>query len=295
MLVLHARRRDNEETSYRYSSLEKLENIARAAVKLGITKIRLTGGEPLVRRGITDLIRNIAKIPGLKDLALTTNGILLKDYAEKLKEAGLDRLNISIDTLDKEKYAAITRGGKLEDVLEGIKAAKEAGLKPIKINTVLIKGFNDEEIIDFVNMTIEEDIEVRFIELMPMGEVVGWDESYFLSNSEVLKKVPDLMPLLPKEHDSVSRSYKVFNSKGRVGLISPISNHFCNYCNRIRITPDGKIKPCLHSDLEIDINNYGENEMEKFLLDGIKAKPYKHNILSKDFTPVGRNMNQIGG
>jgi len=278
-------------------SLETFAKIAEAAVKLGITKIRLTGGEPLVRRGILDLIEAISRLKeqGLKDLGLTTNGILLKNYAAELKKRGLSRVNISLDTLDAAKFKEITRIGRLEDVLEGIRAAKEARLFPLKINTVLIGGFNDDEIADFVNLTVEDDIEVRFIELMPIGEAGSWDREHFLPGTEILKKVPRLIPLPFKGHGSVARLYKLPNSKGKVGIISPLSSHFCNYCNRIRITPDGKLKPCLHSNIEIDIRDYGETELEKFLLDGILAKPYRHCIQSDEYEPIKRNMHEIGG
>lgn len=287
----------NKKTHNQILRLEMIEKICQAAVKLGINKIRLTGGEPLVRRGIIELITHIAKLKsqGLKDLALTTNGVFLKDHADALKKAGLTRVNVSIDSLDQRKYETITRCGKIEDVLAGIKAAKEAKLLPLKLNVVLIGGFNDDEIEDFVGLTMDNDIEVRFIELMPLGEASHWDEKHFLSSSEIIKRVPRLIPLPFKGHGSVSRLFKLPNSKGKVGLISPLSSHFCHYCNRIRITPDGKLKPCLHSNVEIDMRNYGEDDLERFLLDGIKAKPYRHQMESNDFIPIERNMNEIGG
>jgi cyclic pyranopterin phosphate synthase len=277
--------------------LETIERIAAAAVKIGISKIRLTGGEPLVRRGIIDLIENIAKLKskGLKDLGMTTNAIRLQDYAYTLKKAGLTRVNISLDSLDETKYREITRCGNVKNVLEGLQAAKDVRLTPIKINVVLIGGFNDDEIEDFVNLTMNEDIEVRFIELMPLGEASVWDQKHFLPNTEILKRVPKLISVPFKGHGSVARLYKLPGSKGKVGMISPLSSHFCNYCNRIRITPDGKLKPCLHSNVEIDIRNYGENNLEKFLLDGMKAKPNRHHIQNEDFIPVVRNMHEIGG
>jgi cyclic pyranopterin phosphate synthase len=277
--------------------LETIELIAQAAVKLGIKKIRLTGGEPLVRKGIIDLTRNIAKLKtkGLKDLGLTTNGVLLKHYADQLKKAGLTRVNISIDSLDEEKYKSITRCGKLSDVLEGIRAAKEAKLLPLKLNIVLMGGINDDEIENFIDLTMEEDIELRFIELMPLGQAADWDQGHFLSGMEILQRVPHLIPLPFKGHGSVARLYKLPNSKGKVGIISPLSSHFCNFCNRIRITPDGKLKPCLHSDTEIDIRNYRVDEYEKFLLDGIRAKPFRHCMQSEEYIPVKRNMHEIGG
>ncbi|NLL51483.1 MAG: GTP 3',8-cyclase MoaA [Peptococcaceae bacterium] len=277
-------------------SLEQIACIAEAAVKLGVTKIRLTGGEPLVRRGILDLVQDIAslKAKGLKDLGLTTNGVLLKNYASELKKRGLDRVNISIDTMDGAKYKEITRGGKVEDVLAGIQAAKEAKLFPLKLNVVLIGGFNDDEIEDFVNLTADSEIDVRFIELMPIGEAGDWDREHFLASNEILKRVPRLIPLPFKGHGTVARMYKLPNSKGKVGIISPLSSHFCNYCNRIRITPDGKLKPCLHSNIELDIRNY-YGDLERFLSDGILGKPHKHCIQSSEYEPIRRNMHEIGG
>lgn len=277
-------------------SLETIEQIAFSAVNLGFQKIRITGGEPLVRKGIIDVIEQIAQLKsrGLKDLGLTTNGTLLSSYADELKKNGLSRVNISLDSLDAEKYAQITRGGKLSDVLEGIQAAKEAKLWPLKINVVLIGGFNDDEIEEFVNLTREGDIEVRFIELMPIGEASGWDQEHFLSGMEILKRVPQLMPLAVKGQGAVARLYKLPNSKGRVGIISPLSHHFCNGCDRIRITPDGKLKPCLHSDLELDIRNYGQ-DYKGFLLDGVFFKPNRHSMQNENYEPILRNMNEIGG
>jgi len=278
-------------------SLEMIGKIAQAAVKLNITKIRLTGGEPLVRKGIIDLVAKISQLKnkGLKELGLTTNGILLKDYAKPLKKAGLTRVNVSLDSLDPHKFKSITRCGNLGDVWAGINAAREAGLLPIKLNVVLIGGFNDDEIEDFVNLTKEHDLEVRFIELMPLGEANNWDRKHFLSGTEIIKRVPQLIPMPFKGHGSVARMFKLPNSKGKVGIISPLSNHFCSYCNRIRITPDGKLKPCLHSNVELDIKNYWEDNLERFLLDGIKRKPFKHLILNDDYIPIERNMNEIGG
>ncbi|MCR6546895.1 GTP 3',8-cyclase MoaA [Dehalobacterium formicoaceticum] len=277
--------------------IETIEKIAQAAVNIGIKKIRLTGGEPLVRRGIIDLVSRISKLKfkGLEDLAMTTNGLLLEQYAADLKKAGLNRVNISLDTLDPVKYHKITRGGDLTQALKGIEAAQKAGLSPIKINVVLIGGFNDEEIVDFVNLTKDENFEVRFIELMPLGEASDWDKSHFLTGEEILHRVPQLIPLPTKGKIGVARLFKLPDSKGKVGLISPLSNHFCHDCNRVRITADGKLKPCLHDDVELDIRDYDEDHLEQFLMDGIYGKPVQHHILKHDYIPVARNMNEIGG
>ncbi|KUO60390.1 MAG: cyclic pyranopterin phosphate synthase MoaA [Gracilibacter sp. BRH_c7a] len=276
-------------------NLEEIENIIKTAVKLGINKVRITGGEPLVRKGLVPMINNISSLDEMKELTLTTNGTLLKDYADSLKKAGLNRVNISLDTLDREKYKKITRCGNLDDVLEGIRAAKEAKLLPIKINVVLIGGFNDDEIAEFVNLTVKDEIEVRFIELMPLGEASTWPKESFISNEEVLNKVPRLISMPFKGHGTVARMYKLPDSKGKVGLISPVSSHFCNYCNRIRVTPDGKLKSCLHSSQEIDLKGANPRELERLLIEGMRGKPSRHNMGTMHSTETHRNMNEIGG
>lgn len=231
-------------------SLEELEAIARAAVALGITKIRLTGGEPLVRRGIVELCRRLRRIPELQELCLTTNGSLLPDLAAPLREAGVDRLNISLDTLRPERFTQMTCRGELGQVLEGLAAAEEAGFTNLKLNTVLIGGFNDDEVSDFVRLTQVHPWEVRFIELMPMGPCAQWDRSCFLPNTTVLRHCPELRPLPAR---GVARRYRIPGARGTVGLISPLSHEFCADCRRIRVTADGKLKGCLHSREEIDL------------------------------------------
>lgn len=277
-------------------SFEEMVDLVKAGVALGIDKIRLTGGEPLVRHGIVELVREIGEIPGIKDLTMTTNGILLPKYAKDLKAAGLNRVNISLDTFDPEKYHKITRWGHVEDVLAGIEAAKEAGLDPIKINVVLIKGFNDNEIETFVNYTKDNPVDVRFIELMPLGEGSDYAEHQYISNDEVLKRVPELQPFVEDEKSGPAEYYQLPGAKGHVGLINPISKHFCKECNRIRVTTDGKIKPCLHSDYEIDVlalRKEGKT-YEEILLKAIKDKPEKHHI-DENERQLLRNMNEIGG
>lgn len=276
-------------------TFEEIENIVRAGAQLGINKVRITGGEPLVRKGIVELIGRLAQIDGITDLGMTTNGVLLKDYAADLKEAGLKRVNISLDTLNPDKYRRITRRGNLADVLEGIKAAQAVGLTPIKLNVVLAGGINDDEIEDFVNLTLEEDIHVRFIELMPVGEAGLWEPAAFMSNEEVLRKVPALIPLAIKGHGTVARMYKLPHGKGQVGLISPLSNHFCSYCNRLRVTPDGKLKSCLHSNQEINLKNVLPEKLTGLLIEGIMAKPNRHYISAASGSLTHRNMNEIGG
>lgn len=272
-------------------SLEELADIARAAVRLGVKKIRLTGGEPLVRRGIVELCRQLRTIPGLQELCLTTNGALLPQLAAPLREAGLDRLNISLDTLRPDRFAEMTRLGHLSDALAGIEAAEAAGFHDLKLDTVLIGGFNDDEIDDFVNLTREHPWEVRFIELMPMGPCAEWDKFCFLSGDTVLQKVPALQQI---ESCGVARRYRLPGAMGTVGLISPVNHDFCAQCRRIRVTADGKLKGCLHSAEELPLRGLHGKELEDAIRQGILQKPERHHLTERR-SDTPRNMNQIGG
>lgn len=265
-----------------------------AAARLGISKIRITGGEPLVKRGIVKLCRAIADIPGIREVCVTTNGVLLPRFAKELRDAGVSRLNISLDTLDPEKYRYITRIGQLEDAMAGIRAAEEAGFDKLKINTVLMGGFNDDEIPDFVSLTREKPVEVRFIELMPIGGGIGFDKARFVSCDTVLDRVPELVSL--EKEEGVARLYKLPGAAGRVGLIRPISCEFCESCNKIRLTADGRLKPCLHSDQEISLRGLDGGQMEGLLRDAILDKPQKREEINAESpSKAGRDMNQIGG
>ncbi len=276
---------------------EEIIEIVREMAELGITKIRITGGEPLVKKNIVEIIRRIKEIDGIEEIVLTTNGILLGEMANDLKEAGLKRVNISLDTMDEDKFKEITRKDKLDQVLKGIKKALEVGLTPVKINTVLIGDFNDLEVSDFIELTRENEIDVRFIELMPIGEASNWNKEKFLSTDSILEKESELVPVVGKDKSSPAKYYKLPDSKGSVGLINPISCSFCKNCNRIRLTSDGKLKLCLHSDLEIDILKPLRNgeDIKKIILDAIKEKPEEHKLGDEDFKPIKRNMNRIGG
>ncbi len=271
--------------------IEELVTAARAAADCGVTKIRITGGEPLVRRGIIELVRGICAIPGLREICMTTNGVLLPRFAAELKAAGLTRLNISLDTLDPEKYKAITRVGRLEEALAGLEAAEAAGFTGTKINAVLLGGVNDDELARLVGLTRERALELRFIELMPIGECASWDRSRFLPGEAVLRAVPALEPI---GQSGVARLYRVPGWKGRVGLIDPISHRFCESCNRIRITADGKIKPCLHSAGEFDLKGLDRAGMREVLRHAISAKPRRHSLAEQGSESL-RNMNEIGG
>lgn len=272
-------------------SLEELAEIAEAAVRVGVKKIRLTGGEPLVRRGIVELCRRLRAIPGLEELCLTTNGALLPQLAAPLREAGVDRLNISLDTLRPDRFAEMTRLGRLSDTLAGIEAAEAAGFHNLKLDTVLIGGFNDDEIEDFVNLTREHPWEVRFIELMPMGPCAEWDKGCFLSDDTVLQKIPALQQIEPC---GVARRYRLPGAAGTVGLISPVHHDFCAQCRRIRVTADGKIKGCLHSAEELPLRGLHGKALEDAIRQGILHKPERHH-LAEHRSDTPRNMNQIGG
>ena len=270
-------------------SVEECVEIVGAAAQCGVTKVRLTGGEPLVRRGILDICRGIAAIPGLRELCLTTNGSLLPELALPLRRAGVERLNISLDTLRAERFAHMTRTGRLEDVLRGLAAAGEAGFAHTKLNVVLIRGFNDDEIADFVDIARRFPIEVRFIELMPIGE---GKKGQFLSAGAVLEVCPDLRPV---ENSGVARRYRPPGGQGLVGLIEPISCRFCGSCDRIRVTADGKLKPCLHSNQEIPLRGLHGEGLLRAVREGIRAKPEGHHMAETGYSQAGRNMHQIGG
>lgn len=284
-----------EKTQFRENtslSGDELFEICEKAVSLGIDKIRITGGEPLLRHDIIDICRRISSLSSLRQLAITTNGCLLSRYARDLKLSGVNRLNISLDTLNAEKFREITRNGDISDVLEGIKCAQIENFDDIKVNVVLIGGFNIDEISDFVELTRDNNITVRFIELMPLGECAMWDKNKFVSCDIVLDKVKNLKRI---SFDGVSEVYKIDAYKGRVGLIRPLSNKFCDKCNKIRVTSDGKIKTCLHSSDEYNLRGLHGDELSEAIKNAILNKPLEHSLTTSYFSKTSRYMNQIGG
>ncbi len=273
---------------------EEMLQAVRVCAALGIRKVRITGGEPLVKPNIVSLCKEIAAVRGIGELCLTTNGTLLAPVAEQLKQAGVDRLNISLDTLDEEKYRMITRGGELSEARRGIEAAMDAGFRKIKINTVLIGGFNIDEIVSLANLTRQYPVDVRFIELMPMVDNRDFGPDAYIPNTVVLEKLPELEPV--SADGGVAKLYRLPGALGEIGLISPVSAHFCAACNRIRITADGKVKPCLHSSDEISIKGLDEVGMYEKIKSAILEKPQWHGELSYyERSHAGRSMNQIGG
>lgn len=274
---------------------EEITEVVKTMSEMGVDKIRITGGEPLIRPGIVGLVNQLAKLDSVREVSMTTNGILLAEMAEALKKAGLARVNISIDSLNPTRFKEMTRGGDLSKVIAGIEAAKKYGLTPVKLNVVLIGGYNDDEIQDFVNLTRDEAIEVRFIELMPLGEVAKWNKSHFVSNKIVLDRVPELLPTISKDPSSPATYYKLPDGKGKVGLISPISCKFCDMCNRVRITSEGFLKQCLHSNEEIALRPLIKSIalLEHTLRRTVFEKPEEHKI--EEGRVMERNMVEVGG
>lgn len=286
---------------------EEIARIVRTAARVGVKKIRITGGEPLVRKNIPHLVSLIRETGSIRDVSLTTNGILLERYADALARAGLNRINVSLDSLNPDRYREITRGGDLNAVLRGIQAAEEAGLNPVKINVVPIRGVNDDEISDFARMTLRSAHQVRFIEFMPFGVRETWTTEKFISSEEtrhIAEKSGTLRPVAMKKAGP-ARYFRYGGAPGVVGFISPLSNHFCGECNRLRLTADGKLKPCLFSETEIDIRSAiragaSDSEIERLIRLSIEVKPEGHNMQIGNARIRGlreqtRQMSKIGG
>ena len=282
-------------------SFEEIARIVNIAAGMGFRKIRLTGGEPLVRLGISRLVAMIHQIKGIDDIAMTTNGILLAKYARELKEAGLNRVNISLDTLKPERYREVTRIGCFDDVIQGIAAAREYELNPVKINTVVIAGFNDDEMVELARKSITDGWNVRFIELMPTPGALD-NEALFIAAREMKKRLDVLGKMeacMPEVGNTPAKYYRFPGASGTVGFIAPVSEHFCERCNRIRLTSDGKLLPCLLSDAEIDIktplrSDADAAEVEKVIQQAVAAKPMQHN-LGEGRKPKVHTMTEIGG
>ena len=265
-----------------------------AAAALGIRKVRITGGEPLVKKNILSICRRAAAVPGIEEVCLTTNGILLPQLGKSLKEAGVKRINLSLDTLDPEKYAYITRIGKLEAFRAGLDAAFAAGFEKIKVNAVLIGGFNDDEIVNLAGLTREYPLDMRFIELMPILDSDEFGEGAYVPYSRGLEMLPEAKPVDPD--GGVAKLYRLPDGKGNIGLISPVNAHFCKECNRIRLTADGKLKPCLHAADEYSIKGLDYAGIKAVMEQAIWNKPSWHGDLDAlHRSKAGRNMNEIGG
>ena len=286
---------------------EEMLRIIRIAVREGISKVRITGGEPLVRRGIAEFIASLRTIPELSDISLTTNGILLEAFAQRLFAAGIRRINISLDSLNAEKYARITRGGDIQAVLRGIRKVRTVGFSPIKINVVAIKGVNDDEILDFARLTLAHPYQVRFIELMALGAAGAENDGRYLANSVVRERIGVLGALQPVEgggtgRDGPARIYRLPGGLGEIGFISPVSRHFCPSCNRLRLTADGHLRTCLLSDREVDLKGplrqgACDREIAEMIRGAIAAKPRRHGEPCDEghVKKCMREMTAIGG
>ena len=289
---------------------EEIVEIIEEAVNLGVTKVRITGGEPLARKGVVDFIKKLREIKKLEDISLTTNGFFLSEYAEKLKDAGLNRVNISLDSLQEEKYKKITRGGSLEKVLKGIDSALKAGLLPIKINTVLIRGINDDEVEDFVRLALERPLNIRFIEFMPSGEELK--DNYrdkFISVLEIKESLAEKYSFRPIDinlGNGPAKYYQIKGGQGTIGFITALSQHFCETCNRIRLTSEGKLRPCLFSNKEVDVKQAIRNAktddkiirskiIRNNIEEAINIKPEGHKLNEKFSNRDSFKMSKIGG
>ncbi|MHB8092939.1 MAG: GTP 3',8-cyclase MoaA [Syntrophales bacterium] len=286
---------------------EELHRIIRVASDVGICKVRITGGEPLVRRGIVDFVKSLGTINKLSDISMTTNGILLKEFAAELFHAGIGRINISLDSLNAEKYRKITRLGNLQTVLDGIEKARQVGFSPIKINIVAIKGFNDDEILDFARLTIDNPLQIRFIELMPLGDAGIESDGRFLSNDLIKERIATIGKLEQvkrqgDEADGPADMYRLAGSKGHIGLISAISHNFCSSCNRLRLTSDGQLRSCLLSDKETDLrgplrSGCSDSGLKDIIEGAIAKKPDRHKIANDGNyrKKCVKEMSTIGG
>jgi cyclic pyranopterin phosphate synthase len=279
-------------------SYEEILKIIKIATTIGISKIRITGGEPLLRKDVVSFIEKAVRIEQIKDIGMTTNGVLLKKYAKDLYQAGLKRINVSLDSLEEDKFKKITRFGFLKDVLEGIDSAYRVGLNPIKINVVVMRGINDDEIEKFARLSMQVPYQIRFIEFMPIGHNY-WGEELFISTKEIKQKIQynvgTLTPVQVKK-SGPAEYFMLEGAKGLLGFISPLTTHICSMCNRLRLTADGKLRPCLFSDKEIDLKKIlrsgaSQEEIKQILIKAIQLKPQGISIESKPLRP----MSTIGG
>jgi GTP 3',8-cyclase len=285
-------------------TLEEMATLCRAFVELGVEKIRLTGGEPLVKRGIETLVAEVGALSGLRDFAMTTNGAGLARYAQALRDGGLKRLNVSLDTLDPARFRALTRTGSLEKVIAGIRAAREAGFERIKLNAVILKGRNDDEVLDLVEFARTEGVDISFIEEMPLGEAIGHDRATtFCGSDEVRATIESRHALVPTTETTLgpSRYYRMADSESRIGFISPHSHNFCDACNRVRVTAEGRLLLCLGNEHSVNLRavlrrHPGDTErLKATIVAAMAKKPERHHFSTDGEVQVVRFMNMTGG
>ena len=282
---------------------EEILRIVRVGTALGIRKVRVTGGEPLVRKGIIHFLRSLSSLEGIKDLAITTNGVLLKDKLVEIRKAGIHRLNISLDTLKRDRFRFISGVDKLVDVLEAIRLAEELGFSPIKLNMVVMKNVNEDEIEAFAKLSIDKPYHVRFIEYMPIGKQPGHLNPGHIPSKQIKERVQRIAPLeriLPQRHDGPAERYRLKGARGEIGFISPMTNHFCDSCNRLRLTAEGRIRPCLLSDRELDVKTAlrtgaSDEELAELLRKATSCKPKAHSLTPRESLLFPGEMSTIGG
>lgn len=284
-------------------SFEEIERVVRLATSLGIQKIRLTGGEPLLRHNVDELVALISRIPGIEDLAMTTNGFMFAEKARALRDAGLRRVSFSMDSLDRDNFKKITGRDGLNEVLNSIELARQFGFEPVKVNAVIIHDINDHEIEALANFARERDLSFRFIEFMPLDSARAWQKEMVVSGEEILRRLRarfELQPVASDNPSSTSRRWKFSDGRGEIGIIAPVSEPFCGHCNRIRLTADGKIRTCLFSVVEHDLRTLlrdgsSEDEIGEWLKGVVWQKEARHHIGEPDFQPASRSMSCIGG
>lgn len=284
-------------------SYEELLRVIRVSADLGIKKVRLTGGEPLVRRDITGFVRQLMGIDGIEEVRITTNGLLLAEKSAELYDAGIRKLNISLDTLRPERFQEITGVDAFARVWQGIEQSLEQGFSTVKINVVAMNGFNDDEFIDFARLSMEKPVQVRFIEFMPMGNDSNWHKDYYITSAEIMAKISQLGELTPVSSgklDGPARSYRLPGALGTVGFISPISDHFCSQCNRLRLTSEGQLRSCLLTDKEIDLKSIirgggSEEDIRAAFIETIRHKPKGHQLSESEISNCHGQMSRIGG
>lgn len=284
-------------------SYEEMLHLAQISVQAGIRKVRLTGGEPLVRKGFLDFLGRLSRLEGLEEITLTTNGVLLKEYAAEIRECGICRINVSLDSLRAERFNYITGRDYFNLVWEGIQEAERLGFRPLKINVVAMRGINDDEVLDFARLTLEKPYHIRFIEFMPVGDHNSWTIERFIPIQEVRDRIRMMGTLMPLEHNSMdgpADRYILEGAKGEIGLIGALSNHFCSTCNRLRLTADGQLRGCLFSDREIDVKTpmregKGDMHLLGLMQLAISSKPRDHGPLKSERRKCVRSMSSIGG
>lgn len=296
-----------EGTSYmehgKILSLEEIARLVRLGAELGIKKVRFTGGEPLVRKNFVQLVQYVSEIPRIGDIAVTTNGGLFSEMAWELQQAGLNRVNFSMDSLQEERYRYITRQGDLKRVWDAVFHAMEMDLQPVKLNVVVIKGFNDDELLDFANLAYYHPLHVRFIEFMPIGDLQFWQKDRVCTMEEIRRRINleyELLPANPVEGNGPARQFQIKGGLGSLGFISPLSNHFCSECNRVRLTADGKLRVCLHHKIEFDLRRpmregASDEELLELIKKAVAMKPRRHHMDEGWGGQNERKMFQIGG